>query len=108
LSDQEVLDQLILGLAGTIGRREVFTYAIWPARYSIGIDRRYLEPVARLVRLCQHTQRLSFDHGHQSTNYLDEHPRDVHDRRPNVCRGAERLPSRMGGVRARSHDREPE
>jgi hypothetical protein len=38
----------------------------------------------------------------------DEYPGNLHDPRPNVCRRAERLPSRMGGVRARSHDREPE
>ena len=38
----------------------------------------------------------------------DESPGNLHDPRPNVCRRAKRLPSRMGGVRARSHDREPE
>ena len=38
----------------------------------------------------------------------DEYPGNPHDPRPNVCRGAQRLPSRMGGLRARSHDREPE
>ena len=44
-----------------------------------------------------------FDHGHQGTDCLDEHPRNDydHDPRPNVCRRAKRLPRRMGGVRAR-------
>ena len=38
----------------------------------------------------------------------DECPGNLHDPRPNVYRSASGLPRRMGGLRARSHDREPE